>query len=136
MKNNNIDILSTPIITPPSQENNNGQIKEILINFNKLKERKEKNENEFKIETPQYKKTPENNKNNFEEEKNSSKNTLSKQKVYIDKTKTYSDKNKPESDNKRLDLNKIKDIRKINLFQDEIKEENDNKIEKEKEKIV
>ena len=134
MKNNNIDILSTPIITPPSQENNNGQIKEILINFNKLKERKEKNENDFKIETPQYKKTPENNKNNFEEEKNSSKNTLSKQKVYIDKTKTYSDKNKPESDNKRLDLNKIKDIRKINLFQDEIKEENDNKIEKEKEK--
>ena len=62
-------------------------------------------------------------------EKNTNKNTLSKQKVYIDKTKTYSDKNKKENNkNNKLNLNRIKDIRKINLFQEEIKEEEKNEI--------
>ena len=115
---NNSDLLQTPVINPIQQENNNGQIKEILIYFDKRREKKE----ESKIETPRNNKLLTNNK-----EKTSNKNTLSKQKVYIDKTKTYSNKKRHENNkNNELNLNRIKDIRKINLFQDEIKEEEKN----------
>ena len=119
-KRNNADILQTPIISPIQQNNSNGKIKEILIQFDK------KRENDSNIETPK-------NINKLiltnTKEKNTNKNTLSKQKVYIDKTKTYSDKNKKENNkNNELNLNRIKDIRKINLFQEEIKEEEKNEI--------
>ena len=115
---NNDDILKTPIISPIQQENCNGNIQEILIYFNKKREKVE----ESKIETPRNNKLLTNNK-----DKNRSKNTLSKQKVYIDKYKTYSDKKMNEANkNNELNLNRIKDIRKINLFQDEIKEEEKN----------
>ena len=117
---NNADLLQTPIISPIQQNNSNGKIKEILIHFDK------KRENNSNIETPR-------NTNKLiltnTKEKNTNKNTLSKQKVYIDKTKTYSDKNKKENNkNNELNLNRIKDIRKINLFQEEIKEEEKNEI--------
>ena len=119
---NNADILQTPVISPIEHENNNGQIKEIMIYFDRRREKKE----ESKVETPPNKKILTNNKN-LNEDKNNSKNTLSKHKVYIDKTKTYSDKQKHEKNkSNELNINKIKDIRKINLFQDEIKEEEKN----------
>ena len=119
-KRNNADILQTPIISPIQQNNSNGKIKEILIHFDKRRG------NDSNIETPK-------NTNKLiltnTKEKNTNKNTLSKQKVYIDKTKTYSDKNKKENNkNNELNLNRIKDIRKINLFQEEIKEEEKNEI--------
>ena len=115
---NNDDILQTPVISPIQQGNNNGQIKEILIYFDKRREKKE----ESKVETPKNNKLLTNKK-----EKTSNKNTLSKQKVYIDKTKTYSNKKRHQNNNNNeLNLNRIKDIRKINLFQDEIKEEEKN----------
>jgi len=115
---NNVDILQTPVISPIQEENCNGQIKEILIYFNKRREQKE----ECKIETPPNKKILTNNK-----DKNTSKNTLSKQKVYIDKNKTYSEKKRHENNKiNELNINRIKDIRKINLFQEEIKEEEKN----------
>ena len=64
--------------------------------------------------------TPKNTNNKLltnTKDKNTSKNTLIKQKVYIDKTKTYSDKNKRENNkSNELNLNRIKDIRKVNLF--------------------
>ena len=90
---------------------------------------------EFIIETPKNK-DKDNNKNNnkgINGDFNCSKNinSLSKQKVYIDKNKTLSEKNKNQDKNK-LDINKIKDLRKINLFQDEIKEEEHIKINKDK----
>ena len=90
---------------------------------------------EFIIETPKNK-DKDNNKNNnkgINGDFNCSKNinSLSKQKVYIDKNKTLSEKNKNQEKNK-LDINKIKDLRKINLFQDEIKEEEHIKINKDK----
>ena len=117
IKRKNDDILRTPVISPIQQDNSKGIIKEILIHFDKRKENLEKND--ANIETPRNKKLLTNNK-----DKNTSKNTLSKQKVYIDKTKTYSNKQKHKNkETKELDLNRIKDIRKINLFQDEIKEE-------------
>ena len=78
--------------------------------------KEEKTEKDFLIETPT------NNIKNIEE-KNASKNTLSRQKVYIDKIKTVSGKKKAD-DNSLLEQKKIKDIRKINLFQEEIKEDN------------
>ena len=120
-KRNNADILHTPVISPIQKDNSNGKIKEILIHFDKRREKNNSN-----IETPR-------NTNKLiltnTKEKNTNKNTLSKQKVYIDKTKTYSDKNKKENSKKNeLNLNRIKDIRKINLFQDEIKEEEKNEI--------
>ena len=115
---NNVDILQTPVISPIQEENCNGQIKEILIYFNKRREQKK----ECKIETPPNKKILTNNK-----DKNTSKNTLSKQKVYIDKNKTYSEKKRHENNKiNELNINRIKDIRKINLFQEEIKEEEKN----------
>ena len=113
----NADILQTPKISPILQENCCGNIKEILIYFNKRREKIE----ESKIETPRNNKLLTNNKG-----KNTSKNTLSKQKVYIDKYKTYSDKKNEKSKINELNLNRIKDIRKINLFQEEIKEEEKN----------
>ena len=45
-KRNNADILQTPIISPIQQNNSNGKIKEILIQFDK------KRENDSNIETP------------------------------------------------------------------------------------
>ena len=115
---NRLDILETPIISNKkldTTEENNTNKENINMNINK----------EFIIETPPNNKNAnkENNTNNNEDKYISkNKNTLSKQKVYIDKNKTYSEKNKNEDKN-NLDINKIKDIRKINLFQEEIKEE-------------
>ena len=88
---------------------------------------------EFIIETPKNKDKDNNNNISINGEFNCSKNinSLSKQKVYIDKNKTLSEKNKNQDKNK-LDINKIKDLRKINLFQDEIKEEEPIKINKDK----
>ena len=123
---NNADLLRTPVISRIQQEKSNDKIKEILIHFDRRREALEKND--VNIETPRNKKLLTNNK---DKDKNTSKNTLSKQKVYIDKTKTYSDKQKHENNKtNELNLNRIKDIRKINLFQEEIKEEEKNEIKK------
>jgi 5'-AMP-activated protein kinase catalytic alpha subunit len=113
------NILETPTINNKklvmNEDNNNTGNNDIITK-------------EFIIETPPNNKNMNkdnttNNKNTIEyKEFSKNKNTLSKQKVYIDKNKTFSDKKKIED--KNLDINKIKDIRKINLFQDEIKEEN------------
>ena len=120
---NNADILQTPVISPIQQDNSNDKIKEILIHFDKKREKNDSN-----VETP---KNTNNKLLTNTKDKNTSKNTLSKQKVYIDKTKTYSDKNKRENNkSNELNLNRIKDIRKINLFQDEIKEEEKNELQK------
>ena len=120
---NNDDILETPLVNGREIDINEDNISSKLHSLDK------NIKNEFIIETPPNNKN--NNKDSSNENKNISKNrnTLSKQKVYIDKNKnkTHSDKNNNEEKNK-LDINKIKDIRKINLFQDEIKEEEDNKI--------
>ena len=123
---NNVELLHTPVISPIQQQDNNGKIKEILIHFDRKRENQENiKNNNSNIETPKNKILLLTNNKNINEDKNTSKNTLSKQKVYIDKTKTYSEKNKHENNkNIELNLNRIKDIRKINLFQDEIKEEN------------
>ena len=118
---NKLELLQTPVISTINHKNNNGQIKEIMIYFDRRR-----NKEDSKVATPPNKKILTNNKN-MNADNNNSKNTLSKQKVYIDKTKTYSEKQKHEnSKTNDLNLNRIKDIRKINLFQDEIKEEEKN----------
>ena len=119
---NNADILETPIINSKKLDIIDDNMSERLITLDK------NINNQFIIETP-----PNNKQNNQENNINISKNknTLSKQKVYIDRNKTYSDKKKTEDKNK-LDINKIKDIKKVNLFQDEIKEEEINKVQDEK----
>ena len=126
---NNADILSTPDMI-----NKNYNISDVNINdtntpksFHIDTNRKNKETHGFVIETPKNKETNMNNSRTINVDKYNSKNTntLSKQKVYIDKNKTLSEKDRNKDKNK-LDINKIKDIRKINLFQDEIKEEENN----------
>ena len=122
---NNVDILETPNINKKLDIFIDNQ-KEHLISLDK------QINNKFIIETP-----PNNKEKNNQDNNNISKNknTLSKQKLYIDRNKTYSDKNKNEEKNK-LDINKIKDIKKINLFQNEIKEEEENNKINEKKSLI
>ena len=128
---NNDDILETPLLNSKKIDTTDKITNGQLISSERDKKKENKN-NEFIIETP-----PNNKENNKEIIGEGvvlrNKNTLSKQKNYIDRSKNYSEKNKNEEKNK-LDMNKIKEIRKINLFQEEIKEENNAK--KDEEKII
>ena len=126
---NNADILSTPDLI-----NKNYNISDININDTNTPRslhldtnNKNKETKGFIIETPKNKENNMNNSRTINVDKYNSKNTntLSKQKLYIDKNKTLPEKDRNKDKNK-LDINKIKDIRKINLFQDEIKEEENN----------
>ena len=131
---NNADIFDNHIINKQGKleisDINNISIKS--VGSNKDNNNKLIGNNEFIIETPdnKEKKTIINKTINVEYNTSRNKNTLSKQKVYIDKNKTLSERKKNQN-KKKLNINKIKDIIKINLFQEEIKEEENNQKDKE-----
>ena len=121
---NNADLLETPFIDGKKNDITYQNTSEDLKTLEKEKDINKQNKNknnEFVIETPHNNK--ENKKDINDDKCHIRQNTLSKQKNYIDRSKTYSNKNKNEEKNK-LDINKINEIRKINLFQEEIIEEN------------